>query len=306
MNEGQINLARAEIVVIHEGEPKVKKKKLDKKASSTTNTAPVNKTPPFYRDWGLKLAYNLGTVYLSSTDSGHQKTMTNSDPNTSEEQVAQLAEGQASLNGYSISLTSRSKYGWQLSPNFGFSSIKSTLKDDVSHPNDPSELAGRVVLTSCEWADGSNSSSCADANMYEIDTQIIFVGIWAGYISTPRPLSWFKTLNHSFKVGVEWNPLSFIWAKTSLNHFNMSDEIYFTFRGSLLFHLEYLAEFENSGWFFSLATQLGHLATLSYGQPLEFRGPNYCNEGGCSRYRSYTDETLLLMTSLQMALIKLW
>ena len=251
-----------------------------------------------WRDWikgmGARLKMTQGRVYLSSTAQRQS------------DDQAPVAEGEASLAGYGFSLASRPESGWQISPSIGVDSLLSVLRDEVSSPEQSDTLAGRVIGSSCSWADNSEGGSCLTSNMYEIEITMIYAGVWAGYVSPASAWPIWPSLNIQYKLGIEFNPLNVIWAQTRLNDIEMSDEVSFTWRGGLYLQTELLTEWKNSGWVLSLSTQLGQLATLSYSEPLEFRGAPYCDESGCSRRRTYSDETLLEMWSVCLSLIKTW
>lgn len=270
-----------------------------KETSKTPDTLKDQERDNSWRDWlngkGARLKYTYGQINLISAAQ-----------NSTDENAQPLAEGKASLEGYGLSLASRPSVGWQITPTVGVESLLSVLRDEISTPEQSESLAGRVIGTSCAWADTTEEGSCLTSNMYEIEMTMIYAGLWAGYVSPSTSWSWWPALHTQYKLGMEWNPLNVIWAETRLNDVSMSDEVYFTWRGGLYLQAELIAEWEYSGWMLSLSTQFGHLATLSYSKPLEFRGASYCDESGCSRRRAYTDETLLEMWSVCLSLIKTW
>ena len=242
---------------------------------------------------GVKINATRGRVYLNSSAQGQ--------PNES----SPLAQGQASLDGYGISLFSRPKSGWQISPSFGFQSFVSLLKDEVSIPQISPSLAGRFIGSSCAWANEQTQGSCHNSNQYQLEVQMIYIGAWAGYISNTMQLHSLPLLA-SYKVGLEWSPFNLVWAKSSINRTPISDEIFYTWSGGLLAQIEGLIEWKDSQWLLSLAFNFGQLATISYSTPLEFQGDPYCDESGCKRLRSYTDETKLQMWNFCLSLIKTW
>ena len=269
------------------------------KNTPTSRDLSKKKPPSSWRSWlngrGARIKFTQGRVSLTSTDQ-----------RSNDDNAGSLARGEASLQGYGLSLASRSRSGWQISPTVGVDSLLSVLEDEVTPPEKSENLAGRVIGASCSWAGADESGSCLTSNMYEIEMNMIYAGIWAGYISPSSPWSVWPSIHGQYKIGVEWNPLNVIWAQTRLNDVEMSDETYFTWRGGLYLQAELIAEWARSGWMLSLGAQFGHLATLSYSEPLEFRGASYCDESGCSRRRTYADETLLEMWSVSLSLIKTW
>ena len=244
---------------------------------------------------GVQVKLTRGTISLSSD------TQIKSDTG-----ALPLAEGEASLDGYGLSLATRAEPGWQVSPTFGFESIFSVLRDQVSEPTRSSASAGRIISTSCSWTSSDESESCLTSNMYELNLNMIYAGAWAGYTSASTPSTIWDVLNLQYQVGIEWNPLNVVWAQVQLNQVEMSDEVYFTWRGGLYLRAEMFMEWERSGWILSLLAQGGHLATLTYAEPLEFRGEQYCDESGCTRRRAYADETSLYMWSACLSLAKVW
>ena len=268
------------------------------KDPSTSRDPSTEEPTSSWRSWlngmGARIKFTQGRVSLTSTAQG------------ANDNADSLAKGEASLAGYGLSIASRSRSGWQISPTVGVDSLLSVLEDEVTPPEQSGDLAGRVIGASCSWAGADESGSCLTSNMYEIEMTMIYAGIWAGYISPSSPWSVWPSIHSQYKLGMEWNPLNVIWAQTRLNDVEMSDETYFTWRGGLYLQAELIAEWARSGWMLSLGAQFGHLATLSYAKPLEFRGASYCDESGCSRRRTYADETLLEMWSVSLSLIKTW
>ena len=268
--------------------PKTKKTPLSTQSNSTSSVLEA------FEGLGLKLGWTLGQVYLSSKDP----------KKTSSEHI--LAQGQASLSGLSLSLFSRPTSGWQISPSFGFQSLESTLKDHIDINTGQANLAGRLIGTRCSWAEENQGGSCVDSNMYTIDLQSVYAGVWLGYVSLNKQLALFPSIRWLFQTGLEWDPVNLFWVKTSLNQEEMSDEMYFNWQGNLLFQFEVLAEWKRSGWLVSLGTYVGQLGTILYTRPLEFRGDAYCDQRGCSRYRTFTDQTQMWQWTVNLSLIKVW
>ena len=252
----------------------------------------------FIQDWGLKVSWTQGNIHLEST--------ANSSTSAQSAFSSSLAQGDASLNGAGLSLFSRPKSGWQINPNFGVQFLESNLEDLIPNSTLQSRLAGRSIGTQCSWVDQNQKGSCRDATLYQIDLDMLYLGVWAGYISKPVIHPRWSFLKGIVSMGVIWNPLNLFWVTTTLNQKQMNDDLYFNWQGSLLAQLEFLVEWKSSGWILSLATHFGHLGTILYDAPLEFQGESYCDERGCSRYRSLTSETQLSMWNLCFSLIKTW
>lgn len=240
---------------------------------------------------GLKLGWTWGTAFLDSSSSHDEYT---------------IATGEASLNGVHLYLFSRPEEGWQINPNLGFQSWSSVLRDRGAQSTQAQNLAGRLIASSCEWADGDQPASCSDSTRYQIDASIVYMGIWAGYVSRSFRWEMIDMLRQSWRVGLEVNPFNFIWTQSTINQRVMSDDAYFTWRGGLLLHAEFLLEYDTSGWLLSLASQAGHIASIQYDKPLEFQGPQRCDQTGCSYLRSFTEDTQISMWNVMISLIKVW